>query len=474
MKPLNRREFLQRLGIGTAAVATAATLPSCIKAPASLEGGDFDPKGGPFSEDQLGEMTYRTHPANGDKVSILGYGMMRLPNVPKGSESPDGNDLDQEQINKLVKYAMDHGVNYYDTSPAYCKGFSEAATGIALKATGRPRNSYYIATKLSNFAPQQQTREASQQMLMNSLKYLQTDYIDYLLLHSIGGGGMANFNHRYMDNGILDWLVEQRKKGVIRNLGFSFHGEAEVFETMLQWHDEGRYHWDFVQIQMNYLDWQNGNKQEGRAVNAEYLYEELTKRNIPVVIMEPLLGGRLSNLPNHVIAHLKQRLPEMSAASWAFRFCGTYPNVLCALSGMTWMEHLKDNLRSFSPLIPLNEEELDYLQGAARLIMKYPLIPCNDCKYCMPCPYGLDIPGIFVHYNKCVNIGLMPGSPEEENYSELRRNYLIDYNRAIPTLRQADHCVNCNKCTPHCPQNIRIPQQLERINNTIEQLKRQG
>lgn len=474
MKPLNRREFLQRLGVGTAAVATAATLPSCIKAPASLEGGDFDPKGGPFSEDQLGEMTYRTHPANGDKVSILGYGMMRLPNVPKGSESPDGNDLDQEQINKLVKYAMDHGVNYYDTSPAYCKGFSEAATGIALKATGRPRNSYYIATKLSNFAPQQQTREASQQMLMNSLKYLQTDYIDYLLLHSIGGGGMANFNHRYMDNGILDWLVEQRKKGVIRNLGFSFHGEAEVFETMLQWHDEGRYHWDFVQIQMNYLDWQNGNKQEGRAVNAEYLYEELTKRNIPVVIMEPLLGGRLSNLPNHVIAHLKQRLPEMSAASWAFRFCGTYPNVLCALSGMTWMEHLKDNLRSFSPLIPLNEEELDYLQGAARLIMKYPLIPCNDCKYCMPCPYGLDIPGIFVHYNKCVNIGLMPGSPEEENYSELRRNYLIDYNRAIPTLRQADHCVNCNKCTPHCPQNIRIPQQLERINNTIEQLKRQG
>ncbi len=474
MKPLNRREFLQRLGVGTAAVATAATLPSCIKAPASLEGGDFDPKGGPFSEDQLGEMTYRTHPANGDKISILGYGMMRLPNVPKGSESPDGNDLDQEQINKLVKYAMDHGVNYYDTSPAYCKGFSEAATGIALKATGRPRNSYYIATKLSNFATQQQTREASQQMLMNSLKYLQTDYIDYLLLHSIGGGGMANFNQRYMDNGILDWLVEQRKKGVIRNLGFSFHGEAEVFETMLQWHDEGRYHWDFVQIQMNYLDWQNGDKQEGRAVNAEYLYEELAKRNIPAVIMEPLLGGRLSNLPNHVIAHLKQRLPEMSAASWAFRFCGTYPNVLCALSGMTWMEHLKDNLRSFSPLIPLNEEELDYLQGAARLIMKYPLIPCNDCKYCMPCPYGLDIPGIFVHYNKCVNIGLLPGSPEEENYSELRRNYLIDYNRAIPTLRQADHCVNCNKCTPHCPQNIRIPQQLERINNTIEQLKRQG
>ncbi len=472
MKHINRREFLQRLGIGTAAVATAATLPSCIKAPENQEGGDFSPKGGPFSEDQLGEMTYRTNAANGDKVSILGYGMMRLPEVPHGSEAPNGNNLDQEQINRLVQYAMDHGVNYYDTSPAYCRGFSEAATGTALKATGRPRESYYIATKLSNFAPQQQTREASQQMLHNSLKYLQTDYIDYLLLHSIGGGGMANFNQRYMDNGILDWLVEQKQKGVIRNLGFSFHGQAEVFETMLQWHDEGRYHWDFVQIQMNYLDWQNGDKQEGRAVNAEYLYDELTKRNIPVVIMEPLLGGRLSNLPNHVIAHLKQRLPDMSAASWAFRFCGTYSNVLCALSGMTWMEHLQDNLRSFSPLVPLTDEELDYLQGAAKQILKYPLIPCNDCKYCMPCPYGLDIPGIFVHYNKCVNEGLLPGSPDEPDFPELRRNYLISFNRAVPTLRQADHCVNCNKCSPHCPQNIRIPQQLERINATLEQLKR--
>ncbi len=311
-------------------------------------------------------------------------------------------------------------------------------------------------------------------MFRNSLKYLQTDYIDYLLLHSIGGGGMANFNRRYMDNGILDWLVEQKQKGVIRNLGFSFHGEAEVFETMLKWHDEGRYHWDFVQIQMNYLDWNNGDKQEGRSINAEWLYTELDKREIPVVIMEPLLGGRLSNLPNHVIAHLKARLPEMSAASWAFRFCGTYPRVLTALSGMTYMEHLQDNLRSFSPLIPLTDEELDYLEGAAKQIIKYPLIPCNDCKYCMPCPYGLDIPGIFVHYNKCVNEGVLPGGEEDANYSELRRNYLISYNRAIPTLRQADHCINCNQCSPHCPQNIRIPQQLERINASIEALKRKG
>ena len=473
-KIINRREFLQRLGMGSAAVAAAATLPSCISAPKPSEEGDFNPKGGPFSEDQLGEMTYRVNPANGDKVSILGYGCMRFPQRTDGQKGPDGNDLDQEKINELIKYAMDHGVNYYDTSPAYLKGFSERSVGIALKATGRPRESYYIATKLSNFAVQQQTREASQEMLCNSLKYLQTDYIDYLLLHSIGGGGMANFNRRYMDNGILDWLVEQKQKGVIRNLGFSFHGEAEVFETMLKWHDEGKYHWDFVQIQMNYLDWNNGDKQEGRSINAEWLYDELDKREIPVVIMEPLLGGRLSNLPNHVIAHLKARLPEMSAASWAFRFCGTYPRVLSALSGMTYMEHLQDNLRSFSPLVPLTQEELDYLEGAAKQLIKYPLIPCNDCKYCMPCPYGLDIPGIFVHYNKCVNEGVLPGGEEDANYSELRRNYLISYNRAIPTLRQADHCINCNQCSPHCPQNIRIPQQLEKIAASIEQLKRKG
>ena len=139
---------------------------------------------------------------------------------------------------------------------------------------------------------------------------------------------------------------------------------------------------------------------------------------------------------------------------------------------MTYMEHLEDSIRSFSPLKPLTKEEVDWLEGeTANLIVSYPTVPCNDCKYCMPCPYGIDIPGIFTHYNKCVNKGNVPESKEAENYEEARRIYLISYNRSIPTLRQADHCIDCRQCNPHCPQNIDIPQQLARINEFVEKLK---
>jgi len=420
-------------------------------------------------EKPIGEMTYRLN-QNGEKVSLLGYGMMRLPIVPGGSTRPDGNDIDQERVNELVDYAIAHGVNYFDTSPAYCKGHSEEATGIALHR--HPRESYYVATKLSNFAPQTWSREASQQMFRNSLKFLQVDYVDYLLLHAIGQGGMDNFNSRYMNNGILDWLVEQKEKGLIRNLGFSFHGDVEVFDTMLEWMDDGKYHWDFVQIQMNYVDWKHAKEQNRRNVNAEYLYGELAKRNIPAIIMEPLLGGRLTKMPVHIVNNLHQRDSRGSVASWAFRFCGTYPGVLTALSGMTYMEHLQDNLRTFCPLEPLTDDDLAYLEEIAQLYLKYPIVPCNDCKYCMPCPYGLDIPGILLHYNKMVNEGTVPNNMQDPEYQRLRKQYLISYDRAVPSVRQADHCISCGMCRPHCPQNIRIPYELHRIAERVEELRR--
>lgn len=454
-KNIDRREFLKRMGAGAAVIGATSALNSCTGGAGSALSNSINPASS--GKKELGEMTYRSNPNNGDKISILGYGCMRWPNDPVTGE------IDQEMVNKLVDKAIEHGVNYFDTSPAYLRGLSERATGIALKRY--PRESYYIATKLSNFAAQQQTFEASVQLYKDSFKEMQVDYIDYLLLHSIGSS-MKNFEERYLDNGILDYLVEEKKKGHIRNLGFSYHGGNEVFDRAMQMHDEGQYHWDFVQIQMNYVDWTTG--------NCRYLYEELTKRNIPVVIMEPLLGGRLSNLPTHVIEHLKQRRPEDSAASWAFRFLGTFPNIMCVLSGMTYMEHLEDNLKTYCPLEELTDDEFAYLEETAELIRKYPTIPCNDCKYCMPCPYGLDIPAILLHYNKCVNEGTMPNNSSDDNYAKLRRNYLISYNRAVPQLRQADHCIHCNQCSPHCPQNINIPRQLETIGNFIEQLKREG
>lgn len=460
MKQYNRRNFLKTSG----AVAATTALAACGGKNENNEL-NLDPMGNHTTPVPTDKMTYRTNPKNGDRVSILGYGWMRLPTKKANPDDPNGDVIDQEEVNRLCKYALDHGVNYFDTSPAYCRGRSENSLGLALEASGYSRDKYFIATKLSNFSSSQWSLEAGMEMFENSLKYLKTDYVDYLLLHSVGGS-MDNLRQRYLDNGLLQWLMEQRQKGRIRNLGFSFHGNASVYDWLLKHHDE--YKWDFVQIQLNYLDWSNDDK--GR--DGGYLYYELEKRGIPAVIMEPLLGGRLSKVPDHVVAHLKQRKPNDSVASWAFRYVGTLPNILTVLSGMTYMEHLEDNVRTYSPLEPLSDEEMEWLQGeTANLIKSYPTIPCNDCKYCMPCPYGLDIPGVLLHYNKCVNTGNVPESQQAKNYQKARRAFLVGYDRSVPRLRQADHCVACRECVSHCPQNIDIPRELKRVDDFVEKLK---
>lgn len=448
---IDRGEFLKR--IGTGALLTSAALAGCKGS--AIEQGD-NPQEVPTDK-----MTYRTATRTGDKISLLGYGCMRWPTI-KGAEGEKPR-IDQEAVNELVDYAIKHGVNLFDTSPVYCQGMSEEATGIALKRY--PRESYFLSTKLSNFA--NSTRENSLLMYRRSFEKLQTDYIDFYLLHSVGGSA-TDFNRRYRDNGMIDFLIKEREAGRIRNLGWSFHGEQEVFDQILAMHDE--VHWDFVLIQMNYSDWRNA---RGRNVNAEYLYTELEKRGIQVMIMEPLLGGRLSNLPDHIATRLKQQEPEKSVASWAFRFNGSYPNVLTVLSGMTYMEHLQDNIRSYSPIVPLTEEEKNFLYETAELMLQYPTIPCNDCKYCMPCPYGLDIPAILLHYNKCVNEGNLSSSSQDENYKKARRAFLVGYDRAVEKERQADRCVGCKQCNPHCPQRIDIPKEIRRIDRYIEDL-RQG
>lgn len=453
-KNINRREFLNIVGI--TAASTTATLYGCTPK------NEKTPAGRASLAVPTDQMTYRVLPGNEDKVSLLGYGCMRWPTIP----SPDGNGdlIDQDAVNELVDYAIAHGVNYFDTSPVYVQGWSEKATGIALKR--HPREKLFIATKLSNFA--NASRENSIAMYRKSFQDLQTDYFDYYLLHSIGGGGIEVFNRRYIDNGMLDFLIAEREAGRIRRLGWSFHGDVEVFDQVLAMHDTVK--WDFVQIQLNYVDWKHAS---GRNVNAEYLYGELEKRGIPAVIMEPLLGGRLSNLPDHVVARLKQRRPEDSVASWSFRFAGSPENVLTVLSGMTYMEHLQDNIRTYSPLVPLTDDDKDFLEETAQLIITYPTIPCNDCKYCMPCPYAIDIPAVLLHYNKCVNEGNVAQRQSDENYKEARRAFLVGYDRSIPKLRQANHCVGCSQCNEHCPQGIDIPKEMQRIDKFVEQLKQE-
>lgn len=442
---INRRDFLKIVGITTA--TATASIYGCK--PASKD----DPI-------PTGHMTYRTMLSSGDKVSLLGYGCMRWPTIR--SLDKEGNLIDQDAVNALVDYAIAHGVNYFDTSPVYVQGWSEKATGIALKR--HPREKIFIATKLSNFS--NFSRDNSLAMYYKSFEDLQVDYIDYYLLHAIGGGGIKVFNERYMDNGMLDFLIHEREAGRIRRLGWSFHGDVEVFDQVLAMHDKVK--WDFVQIQLNYIDWRNAT---GNNVNAEYLYRELEKRHIPAVIMEPLLGGRLSNVPQKIMVRLKERRPEDSVASWAFRFAGSPNGILTVLSGMTYMEHLQDNLRTFSPLEPLTPEDLDFLEETALLMQGYPTIPCNDCKYCMPCPYGLYIPAILIHYNKCVNENNIMDSQSDEKYKQARKAFLVGYDRSVPKLRQASHCIGCKQCIPHCPQGIDISAELHRIDEYVEKLK---
>lgn len=453
-KDISRRDFLKIVGISTA--ATTAALVGC------------DSRKNPVSGDRRAQdevptdrMTYRTNPKSGEKVSLLGYGCMRWPTLP--APGGDGNVIDQDAVNELIDYAIAHGVTYFDTSPVYVQGWSEKSTGIALKR--HPRDRFQIATKLSNFS--NYTRENSIAMYRQSFEDLQVDYIDYYLLHSIGNGGIETFRARYIDNGMLDFLMQEREAGRIRNLGFSFHGTVSVFDEVLAMHE--KVHWDFVQIQLNYVDWRHAS---ARNVNAEYLYAELKKRHIPAIIMEPLLGGRLSNVPDHIVTRLKQRDPERSVASWAFRFAGSPSGVLTVLSGMTYLEHLQDNLRTYSPLEPLTEADVQFLYDTADLMMQYPTIPCNDCKYCMPCPYGIDIPAVLLHYNKCVNEGNLPTSSQSEDYRRARRAFLVGYDRSVPRLRQASHCIGCGQCVSHCPQSIEIPKELHRIDRFVEKLKR--
>lgn len=442
MKNISRRDFIKAAGAGALAAGAAACKSGSDKA---------------ALQEDLGpaEMPLRTNPNTGDKVSILGYGCMRWKMVP----GPDGKEIiDQENVNELVDYALEHGVNYFDTSPVYLQGQSEAAAGIALSR--HPRNSYYIATKMSNFSNFEY--DNSVLMYKASMENLRTDYIDYYLCHSVGGG--AAFKQRFEDNHLIDFLLKERAAGRIRNLGFSFHGSAKGMDEMMERHD--LYHWDFVQIQMNYVDWSTG--------GADHLYEELAKRNIPVVIMEPLLGGRLSNVPVAIAEQLKEREPSKSVASWAFRFCGSKPQVLTTLSGMTYMEHLVDNVKTFEHFKPLTDEEFAFLDEVAGLIKSYPIVDCTDCKYCMPCPYGIDIPSIFIHYNNSVNSGMIAQSSEQKDFKKLKKAYLTSYDKAIETVRQADHCINCSQCVSKCPQNIRIPNELRRIDKYVEALKQEN
>ena len=440
---MSRREFLRKLGIGTgSAVAMMAMEPLRVLAQ--------DDKHLPGADNR---MTYRVQHGSGEQISLLGFGMMRLPN-------------DQDEVNELVDYAIAHGVNYFDTAPMYMGGQSEVLTGNALAR--HPREKFFVATKMSNQNRRLWSFDDSKRMYEQSFERLRVDHIDYYLLHSIGGG-MDSLKGRFLDNGILDFLLKEREAGRIKHLGFSYHGDVRDFDWLLDHQDE--YHWDFCQIQMNFLDWQHASMRGGRRTDAdaEYLYNKAEKLGVQCVVMEPLRGGAFGRMAQELSDQLKAVRPDDSTARWAFRWVGSYPNILTTLSGMNRMEHLEENVQTFSPLEICTESENALLAKIADKMSGVPTIPCTACEYCMPCPYGVNIPGNFTYYNEAVNSHILPlPEPTAADYAQRQQQFIEGYRKALPDAETwARSCQDCEECLPKCPQQIRIPNQMSRIVQTL-------
>lgn len=418
------------------------------------------PAPAPASHADTSQMTYRVNPRNGDKISLLGFGCMRFPVLPH-PDDPSVNIIDEENAYKLVDYAWAHGVNYYDTAYFYHDGASEAMIGKALARY--PRQSFYLADKMPTRIVE--SLDQAKQIFEDQLAKCQVKYFDYYLLHNLSD--LAATKHVYQELGVLDYLIEQKKQGRIRNLGWSFHGDRELFLYAL---DKLGFDWDFVQIQFNYNDWQFGDSHRAESMPAQWLYEELKKRHIGFVVMEPLLGGRLAILNSSAVNIFKAANPEASPASWALRYAVSPPEVICALSGMTYMEHLQDNVQTMSPFKPLTPAERQVITRALSAFRANFTIPCTGCHYCMPCPYGVDIPAVFSHYNKCLEEERLPDDEKDPEYKRLRREYLIGYNRAASPMHQASRCIGCGKCLQNCPQKIDIPVMMNQIHELTESL----
>ncbi|MBQ9987261.1 MAG: aldo/keto reductase [Erysipelotrichales bacterium] len=369
-------------------------------------------------------MIYRTF--KDKELSLLGFGAMRFPLLEDGS-------INEEEAARMIDYALKNGVNYIDTAWPYHNETSEIVTGKILSKYDR--NSFYLATKFPGNIPREVYN--AKEIFEAQLAKCQVEYFDFYLLHNVNERTIGT----YLDPrwGIIDYLKEEKRNGRIKHLGFSCHGQMDLLEDFLDKYGDVM---EFCQLQVNYLDW--------TLQNAKGKYELLEKHNIPMWVMEPVRGGKLAVLRESEEAKLKAVRPDESIASWGFRFLQDLPNVGMILSGMSTMEQVEDNIKTFSEYKPLSEEERNLLLDLAEEMKKS--IPCTACRYCTKgCPMQLDIPMLLALSN-------------EYRFSP---NPVKEKINALPEDKRPDKCIACGACMHVCPQNINIPEELRKLAEAV-------
>ncbi|MPW25470.1 4Fe-4S dicluster domain-containing protein [Alkalibaculum sp. M08DMB] len=372
-------------------------------------------------------------PYLGEKIKKLGFGMMRLPMIE--------DEVDIEQTKQMVDLFLEKGFTYFDTAYGYINGKSEEAIKTTL-VDRYPRESFQLATKLPAWAGAK-TADEAKDMFWTSLKRTGAGYFDFYLLHNLGGNRTKAFD----EFEIWDFLEQQKKKGLIKHLGFSLHDKADVLDEILTKHPE----MEFVQLQINYTDWENDK------IESRKCYEVARKHNKPVIIMEPVKGGSLASLPDTAASILKNANERVSLSSWALRFAASLDGLITVLSGMSDLDQMKDNLSTMEDFTPITSEEKSVISKVQEELDKVPRVPCTDCQYCLKeCPQDIAIPTIFGAMNTYLIYNNLKGAKGHYNMFVARNGGI------------ASKCIECGKCEDACPQNIPIINELKKAASLLE------
>ena len=442
MKCVTRRTALSILGAGAAGGAlyglSRSELLRFLRADAK------DPE-----EFTVARRPYPPEP--GREVSVLGYGGIRLP-----IRNRRDDQIDEELGFELFDYAYRHGVNYFDTGWTYHKETSEGFFGRAL---GRyPRESFMLADKMPTWLVQKP--EDVPRFFEEQLKRCQVDYFDNYLLHSLGNPD--EYRRVYKTWKGLDYLKEQKARGRIRHLGFSFHGKSPLLREVLDEHP-----WEMCLITLNALD-RRQNPDSAKQIAM------LQERKVPIFVMEPLGGGRCANLNAPARQILAERRPDVSPAEWAFRWALSQDGVQALLSGMGRMDWLMENVRSLSAerFRPLDAADGATYDRAIDAYVKYATIPCTGCRYCLPCPYGVEIPEIIAWWNEFAGSGRLPSDSGPNDSQALRREFLVRYSHEVTPGCGPEKCIGCRKCKVACPQwSFDIPKEMRKIDAALEKVR---